>query len=99
MVEEAWRPGIKYRRAGVILSQLVDEGAPTLSQSLFDDPAVDIQRAKRRELMSVMDTLTDLYGKGIIKTASSALSTKWEMKRDFLTPCYTTNWDDVLVVH
>lgn len=99
LVEEAWRPGIKYRRAGVILSQLVDEGAPTLSQSLFDDPAVDIQRAKRRELMSVMDTLTDLYGKGIIKTASSALSTKWEMKRDFLTPCYTTNWDDVLVVH
>lgn len=98
LVERAWRAGIKYRRAGVIVSNLVDEGSPVLSQSLFDDPAMDVRRTKRRQLMVVMDTLTDLYGKGILKTASSLLSTKWEMKRDYLTPCYTTNWDDLLVV-
>ena len=98
LVDQAWKRGFKYRRAGVIFSQLVEEGSPILSQSLFDDPSIEIDRTRRRKLMSVMDALTDNYGKTILQTASSVLSDKWHMKRDYLSPCYTTNWDDLLTV-
>lgn len=98
LVDQAWKCGFKYRRAGVIFSQLVEEGSPILSQSLFDDPSIEMDRARRRKLMSVMDALTDNYGKTILQTASAVLSDKWQMKRDYLSPCYTTNWDDLLTV-
>lgn len=98
LVDQAWKCGFKYRRAGVIFSQLVEEGSPILSQSLFDDPSIEMDRARRRKLMSVMDALTDNYGKTILQTASAVLSDKWQMKRDYLSPCYTTNWDDLLAV-
>ena len=99
LVQSAWRSGIRYRKAGVVLSGLVPEGAPGVSASLFEAPGAEAERGRRRTLMRVMDTLSEKYGRHALRTASSVMATGWEMKRDRMSPCYTTNWNDLLKVY
>ncbi len=36
-------------------------------------------------------------GKGTVRLGSEGFKRDWEMKRELLSPEYTTNWDDILV--
>ncbi|WP_371185647.1 Y-family DNA polymerase [Thalassotalea maritima] len=45
-------------------------------------------------LMSCLDAINNRYGAGALHTASTKQS-KWHMRREYLSPHYTTRWHDV----
>lgn len=99
LVRRSWKPGFRYCRLGVVLSDLVPavEGLGC-GQSLFSSQEDDAQRERRRTLMRTADMITGRFGRGAIRTAACLQATGWEMKRERLTPCVTTNLDEMLQV-
>jgi len=45
--------------------------------------------------MSCYDKINQRYGAGMVKLASQGTSEKWQMNRNFLSPSYTTKWQDI----
>lgn len=84
--------GYKFKKAGVIVSEIVPERP--LQTSLFDTR----DREKFNKIMGVMDNLNASYGKQKIKVAAQGFDRKWKLKNEKLSPCYTTKLGDVMVV-
>jgi DNA polymerase V len=91
-MERMWRDGYKFTKAGIILLDLHRPQA--LPPSLF--PTRDPEKSDR--LMRALDLLTDRHGRGAIRLASTAPEGAWNMKRQRLSPRYTTCADEILRV-
>jgi DNA polymerase V len=87
-----WRPNYRYAKAGIIL---LDLHAPqSLPASLFPSRNPMTSAA----LMMAMDSITDRYGRGAVRIASTAPEGSWNMRRRRLSPRYTTAADEMLAV-
>ncbi|HCA9738856.1 TPA: DUF4113 domain-containing protein [Klebsiella variicola subsp. variicola] len=62
---------------------------------LFDENA---PRAESEKLMAVLDHLNAKGGKGTLYVAGQGRHQPWQMKRDMLSPRYTTRYADLLKV-
>lgn len=96
ILEDLFKPGLEYQKAGVILTGLVYQTEH--QKSLFDNH-VKADTAKREKLMATMDALNVRYGSETIKMASSGTNRSWWMAREHLSPCYTTRWADLKIVN
>lgn len=85
----AWRDGYRYMKAGVMLSDFYEPG--TFQPSLFDEYRA---HPKAGALMSVLDSINH-SGKGRVFFAAQGTHKDWKMKRERLSPCYTTRWSDL----
>ncbi|OXX55795.1 hypothetical protein B9J80_05150 [Vibrio sp. V12_P9A6T4] len=47
------------------------------------------------KLMSVFDQLNGRYGSDTVFMAAQGIDEKWGMRRELLTPQYTTRWGDL----
>lgn len=74
-----------------ILVTLMEIYPAAYQGELWIDPKEDI---KKRNLMQSVDSISKVYGRGMITLAKGFEQTGWEMKRDFLSPCYTTRYSD-----
>ncbi|EOY8363460.1 DUF4113 domain-containing protein, partial [Salmonella enterica subsp. salamae] len=77
--------------AGVMLNDFTPSGVSQLN--LFDE---EQPRAQSDELMKVLDRINH-SGKGKIWFAGRGIAPEWQMKRDMLSPAYTTRWSDIPV--
>lgn len=91
-VEEVWRDGHLHQKAVVTLGDFFSQGVTQLN--LFDDNA---PRANNEALMSLMDKLNQ-QRRGPLYFAGQDIQQSWQMKREMLSPCYTTRLADVLTV-
>ncbi|MEO1430954.1 MAG: Y-family DNA polymerase [Cyanobacteria bacterium J06633_8] len=91
VAENLFKPGYKIKKAGIILLGLTPEGEKQLS--LFEKTEEDKKRSQG--LMQVMDTINHLYGRETIQLASSGIRKKWQIKADYKSPKYTTDWDEL----
>ncbi|KAB1471818.1 DUF4113 domain-containing protein, partial [Cronobacter sakazakii] len=87
-----WRDGHRYQKAGVMLGDFFSQGVAQLN--LFDENA---PRANSEALMSLMDKLNQ-QGRGTLYFAGQGIQQSWQMKREMLSPCYTTRLADVPTV-
>lgn len=94
VADNLFEPGYKLKKAGVILFGLTPEGEKQLS--LFDKSEKD--KVRSQKLMQVMDKINHRYGSQTIQLASSGISKKWQMKADYKSPSYTTDWNELPVV-
>jgi DNA polymerase V len=46
-------------------------------------------------LMNCLDSINSRYGKGTLTLGAEGKSDSWQMKRHFLSPQYTSNWQDI----
>lgn len=91
-LRKQWRPH-PYKKAGVVLMNLTS--AYNAQQMLFDE------RPKERDerLQKAIDHINHQYGKTALKVATQVLNTNEPLtKREKLSPCYTTNLRDILVL-
>jgi DNA polymerase V len=71
---------------------LSDFHAPGCYQpGLFDSPA---SQPKGEKLMQVLDQI-NRSGRGKVFFAGQGMSPEWSMKREHLSPSYTTRWEDI----
>jgi DNA polymerase V len=83
--------GMKFKKAGVIVTELIDENQKQFQ--LFDE-----ENPKHLALMQVMDKLNSKIGYTQVKLATQNLSMTWNMKQNHLSPKYTTNFKDILEI-
>ncbi len=87
-----WREGLRYQKAGVMLGDFFSSGVAQLN--LFDD---NTPRPHSAELMTVVDRLNE-KGRGTLWFAGQGIEQQWQMKREMLSPRYTTRFTDLLRV-
>ncbi|MGP3594296.1 Y-family DNA polymerase [Vagococcus sp. WN89Y] len=88
-----WKDGHRYQKAGVMLGDFFSQGVAQLN--LFDDNA---SRHNSSALMEVLDHLNAREGRGTLYFAGQGIHQQWQMKREMLSPRYTTRFADLLVV-
>ncbi|HBQ4089595.1 TPA: Y-family DNA polymerase [Klebsiella pneumoniae] len=92
-LDAIWRDGHRYQKAGVMLGDFYSQGVAQLN--LFDDNA---PRKNSEKLMEVLDHLNAKGGRGTLYFAGQGIQTAWQMKRDMLSPRYTTRFSDLIKV-
>ncbi|MCV2511406.1 Y-family DNA polymerase (plasmid) [Leclercia pneumoniae] len=85
-LERIWKDGHRYAKAGVMLNDFTSSGVSQLQ--LFDERP---PRPHSAELMKVLDGINH-SGKGHVWFAGRGIAPAWQMKRDLLSPAYTTRW-------
>ena len=83
--------GLKFKKAGVIVSGLIDENKKQFQ--LFED-----ENPKHLALMKVMDNLNKKIGYTQVKLATQNLSLTWNMNQNHLSPKFTTSFKDILEI-
>ena len=87
-----YMPGFNFAKAGVMLRDLQSSAVQQHELQLESEPNV------RHGLMRVVDRLNDRFGRNTVVLASAGLDGKdrsWTMRRNLLTPQYTTRWEDL----
>ncbi|WP_341305479.1 translesion error-prone DNA polymerase V subunit UmuC [Pseudomonas sp. TMP25] len=92
-LEAIYKPGPAYAKAGVVLMNFVDPERYT--PDLFAPPP----RPGSERLMAVMDAINAKQGRGTIRPARLAVNQGFSMKREQLSPRFTTSWDELLRVN
>lgn len=88
-LDRIWLDGHRYAKAGVMLNDFTPSGVSQLN--LFDE----VQPRKHSDaLMKVLDGINH-SGKGNVWFAGRGISPEWQMKREMLSPAYTTRWEDI----
>ena len=92
VLDRLWRPGFSYNKAGVTLVNLTP--AATVQGGLFDRP--DDARSIAR--MQALDALNTKFGRGTVTFAAMGRQPGWKLRSEFISPRYTTAWEDLLTV-
>jgi DNA polymerase V len=87
-----FRAGLKYQKAGVMLSGL--EPRAGLTESLF----IQYDRDRSERLMATVDGVNRRLGPDTIRYAAAGFERPWHMRREHASPCYTTRWDELPTV-
>jgi DNA polymerase V len=91
LLKACYKPGFEYAKAGVMLSDFYPAHSP--QADMFEEHEEGASR-----LMAVIDNI-NRSGTGKVFFGSSGAGPKlWGMKRENLSPCYTTRWDDLFTV-
>lgn len=94
VLRRIYRPGYAYQKAGVMLSELRPK---TMAQaSLFGAWGADNLDGAR--LMATLDVINQRWGRGTLKSAAEGITKPWQMKRQRLSPGYTTDWNELPMV-
>ncbi|WP_422732492.1 Y-family DNA polymerase [Leclercia pneumoniae] len=88
-----WKNGHRYLKAGVMLGDFYSQGVAQLN--LFDE---NPPRENSQKLMSVLDHLNAKNGHGTLYFAGQGIQQQWQMKREMLSPRYTTRYSDLPIV-
>lgn len=91
LLERIWRDNKKYVRAGVMLIDL--ESAEKEQILLFEQ-----RDTRSEELMRLIDSINEKRKGSIFFASQGGKNTAWQMKRNFLSKNYLTNWDEIPVV-
>ncbi|KHN52184.1 translesion error-prone DNA polymerase V subunit UmuC [Pectobacterium fontis] len=91
-LERIWKPDYRYCKAGVVLSDFYLQGVAQLD--MFDARK---PYANSAGLMAALDRINH-SGKGKIWFAGQGINPGWSMKRERLSPAYTTRAEDIKVV-
>ncbi|NVK51826.1 MAG: Y-family DNA polymerase [Flavobacteriaceae bacterium] len=90
-VATMFKKGIKYKRAGVIVTGLVLTENHQLDLFAAENP-------KHKPLMAAVDYINKRFKSDKIKLANQDLQRTWKMRQERLSPKYTTNINDVIIV-
>ena len=89
LFDRIYRVGYRYAKGGVMLADFYEQG--TFQADLF---RADDTKSNSKSLMKVVDTINH-SGLGNVFFASQGLAPQWTMKREYLSPAYTTKWEDL----
>lgn len=92
-LKQIYRPHFNYAKAGVMLGELVP--AQEVQSDLFSQIQIT---PKSNVLMATLDSINKKMGKESIKLASEGFKRPWKMKQGNKSPCYTTDWGDILTI-
>jgi len=89
-LDQIWKPGYRYQKGGVMLGDFFSQGVAQLN--LFDE----YQPKKNSD--QLMATLDKIHKDGVGKVwfAGQGIQRGWAMKREMLSPAYTTRFNELV---
>lgn len=81
---------VKFKKAGVIVSELVPDSTKQFNLFTDEDP-------RHIALMKTIDVLNAKNGTRVVRLGTQAKKT-WDMQQNMMSPRYTTNINDILLV-
>lgn len=91
-LELLFKEGYRYKKAGIMVSGIVPEN--NVQTSLFD--VHQPKRLKDHRVFQTVDALNRKLGRDKIRIAAQGNGPSTH--RAFQSPCYTTRWEDLLVI-
>jgi DNA polymerase V len=88
LVERLYKTGFKYHKSGIVVSRLERQGEQQLP---LLSAVPDLER--EQALMEEMDRINREMGRGTVGSEASGLVRSWEMRREHLSPEWTTSWE------
>ncbi|MBK8611253.1 MAG: Y-family DNA polymerase [Chitinophagaceae bacterium] len=88
LVEGLYRKGSKYLKAGVLLSDIVPDGA--VQFNLFQKPSLQSEK----KLMAMIDNVNYGMRHDLIKFAGAGTKRNWKMRQEHSSRCFTTRWTE-----
>ncbi len=87
-LDSIWRDGYRFQKAGIVLNDFCDKPGQI---DMFDESP---PRPNSDALMHAIDRI-NTTGMGKVWFAGQEIDKGWRMKRDMLSPAYTTGWSDL----
>jgi DNA polymerase V len=94
MLQQIYRPGFGYHKAGIALLEIV----PRANQQLSLFVPADVGSIRNERLMTTLDAINGRYGRGALRLAAEGVTRTWQMRRGNLSPRFTTDWNGVAKV-
>jgi len=94
-LEQIFRQGFKYKKAGVLLEGIQPSDRIQLNLFLKYNHKL---KMKENKLMKFIDRVNRHWGRGTLHLASEGVKKKWSMKRCKLSKRFTTDLDEVLEI-
>ena len=88
-LESIWKDGFRFAKGGILLSEFYDP--KHYQPDLWNEPA---DRIKTDKLMQTLDQINQ-SGLGKVFLGAQGIQKGWSMKREHLSPAYTTRWSDL----
>ena len=102
LLKKIYRPDYKYRKVQIGLTGLEKENG---QQDLFDNG--NNYKKRMEPLMKAFDSINEKYGRGTLtlgcgylgKNQKETENAAWEVRREYLSPRYTTNIKEIPLVY
>lgn len=91
-LDHIWKPDKRYQKGGVMLGDFYDHGISQLN--LFDEFN---PKPNSEALMKVLDEINN-KGRSKVWFAGQGIKRDWQMKRNMLSPAYTTRFSELPIV-
>lgn len=86
-----YKKGCKYKKAGIIISGIMPKNQVQIS--LFNNIKII---KKHNDLMKALDYTNYKIGREKVKLSACGNNRKWKFKKEKLSQCYTTRWDELI---
>ena len=90
-LEQIFREGYCYKRAGIIVSELTDSDQKQLNLFCEED-------SRHSNLMKTIDSINKKMGEPKLKLASQDLKRTWKMRQEHLSQNFTTNIKQTIII-
>jgi DNA polymerase V len=91
ILDDIHRPGLAYKKGGVILNQITPD-----NERQVDLFATDME--DNRPLNNVIDAINTRFGPRTVKSLACGLHQDWKLNADYKSRHFTTQWAEVLRV-
>lgn len=98
LLKDIFKPNMEYKKAGIYLINLNDSINTQQSLFTFYNHKNQEEIVRGEKLMQVIDHINRKMGGDTVFMAAQGIDKKWLMKREFKSPSYTTNWNEIIKV-
>lgn len=91
MARRIYRAGFGYHKAGIALLDI----RPRTNQQFGLFVLDEVTRSRNERLIGALDAINGRFGRGMLRHAAEGMERPWQMRRENLSPRYTTEWAGV----
>lgn len=95
-LKKIYKEGIHYQKVGVLISHLRDKHFQQMD--LFYQPDEEVL-VKTERMMSCLDAINHKFGRHTLYLAAEGCSKAWSAKQLLKSPSYTTQWQELPIIH
>lgn len=88
-----FKDGYQYKKAGVIVTGLIPDDK--IQMNFFSY----IDKGKQSNISAALDKINSKHGQDVLKFASQGTTKRFKLRQEKLSPCYLSNWNDILKVY
>ena len=89
-IQRIYKKGYRYKKTGIILYELHSSSSVR--------GLLDYDKSRSDSLMKSLDEINYRYGSSTLRLAAEGISNEWQMRREKVSTCYTTSFDQLMIV-